>query len=113
VLFAAYRVGKNRVDLPLGCVGWSSAASCAKCACRSASGGSTPSARPAGEFDFEGRAVKPAVLTLPTGNEKRLPAAEATFHNWSGLAMALRGQQISDFPLCNKSFDLSYCGFDL
>ena len=26
---------------------------------------------------------------------------------------ALRGQQISDFPLCNKSFDLSYCGFDL
>jgi hypothetical protein len=26
---------------------------------------------------------------------------------------ALRGQQISDFPLCNKSFNLSYCGFDL
>ena len=35
------------------------------------------------------------------------------FHNWQGLAMALRGQQISDFPLCNKSFNLSYCGFDL
>jgi hypothetical protein len=29
-----------------------------------------------GEFDFEGRKVKPAVLTLPTGNEKWLPAAE-------------------------------------
>jgi len=27
--------------------------------------------------------------------------------------MALRDQQISDFPLCNKSFDLSYCGHDL
>jgi Ni,Fe-hydrogenase III large subunit len=38
---------------------------------------------------------------------------DASFHNWSGLALALRGQQISDFPLCNKSFDLSYCGFDL
>ena len=25
----------------------------------------------------------------------------------------LRGQQISDFPLCNKSFNLSYCGHDL
>jgi Ni,Fe-hydrogenase III large subunit len=38
---------------------------------------------------------------------------DPSFHNWQGLAMALRGQQISDFPLCNKSFDLSYCGFDL
>jgi Ni,Fe-hydrogenase III large subunit len=38
---------------------------------------------------------------------------DPSFHNWSGLALALRGQQISDFPLCNKSFDLSYCGFDL
>jgi len=27
--------------------------------------------------------------------------------------MALRNEQISDFPLCNKSFNLSYCGFDL
>jgi Ni,Fe-hydrogenase III large subunit len=27
--------------------------------------------------------------------------------------MALRNQQISDFPLCNKSFNLSYCGHDL
>ena len=38
---------------------------------------------------------------------------DPSFHNWIGLAMALRGQQISDFPLCNKSFNLSYCGFDL
>ena len=30
-----------------------------------------------------------------------------------GLALAMRGQAISDFPLCNKSFNLSYCGFDL
>ena len=38
---------------------------------------------------------------------------DPSFHNWSGLAMALRDGQISDFPLCNKSFNLSYCGHDL
>jgi Ni,Fe-hydrogenase III large subunit len=38
---------------------------------------------------------------------------DPSFHNWMGLAMALRDQQISDFPLCNKSFNLSYCGHDL
>ena len=38
---------------------------------------------------------------------------DPSFHNWFGLACALRGQQISDFPLCNKSFNLSYCGHDL
>ena len=38
---------------------------------------------------------------------------DPSFHNWIGLAIALRDQAISDFPLCNKSFNLSYCGFDL
>jgi Ni,Fe-hydrogenase III large subunit len=38
---------------------------------------------------------------------------DPSFHNWMGLAMALRDQAISDFPLCNKSFNLSYCGHDL
>lgn len=38
---------------------------------------------------------------------------DPSFRNWIGLAMALRGQQVSDFPLCNKSFNLSYCGHDL
>ena len=38
---------------------------------------------------------------------------DPSFHNWTGLALALRGEEISDFPLCNKSFNLSYCGFDL
>jgi Ni,Fe-hydrogenase III large subunit len=38
---------------------------------------------------------------------------DPSFHNWIGLAQVLRGQAISDFPLCNKSFSLSYCGFDL
>ena len=38
---------------------------------------------------------------------------DPSFHNWFGLALAMRGQEISDFPLCNKSFNLSYCGHDL
>jgi Ni,Fe-hydrogenase III large subunit len=38
---------------------------------------------------------------------------DPSFHNWFGLAFMLRGQQISDFPLCNKSANLSYCGHDL
>lgn len=38
---------------------------------------------------------------------------DPSFHNWSGLALAMRGQAIADFPICNKSFNLSYCGHDL
>ncbi|MBI5149593.1 MAG: NADH-quinone oxidoreductase subunit C [Candidatus Omnitrophica bacterium] len=43
----------------------------------------------------------------------RYKIKDPSFHNWSGLAMAVRGGQISDFPLCNKSFNLSYAGHDL
>jgi Ni,Fe-hydrogenase III large subunit len=52
-------------------------------------------------------------LTDAQGRFSRYKIIDPSFHNWSGLAMALRGQQISDFPLCNKSFNLSYCGHDL
>jgi Ni,Fe-hydrogenase III large subunit len=52
-------------------------------------------------------------ITDPEGRFRRYKIVDPSFHNWSGLAMALRGEQISDFPLCNKSFNLSYCGFDL
>jgi len=51
-----------------------------------------------------------------TDSEGRLSTykvVDPSFHNWMGLAMALRDQAISDFPLCNKSFNLSYCGHDL
>jgi Ni,Fe-hydrogenase III large subunit len=52
-------------------------------------------------------------VTDAAGRLGAYKVVDPSFHNWSGLALALRGQQISDFPLCNKSFDLSYCGFDL
>jgi len=38
---------------------------------------------------------------------------DPSLHNWHVLALAVREQEISDFPVCNKSFNLSYCGFDL
>lgn len=47
------------------------------------------------------------------GRFARYKIIDPSFHNWYGLALALRDQQISDFPLCNKSFNLSYCGHDL
>jgi Ni,Fe-hydrogenase III large subunit len=38
---------------------------------------------------------------------------DPSFHNWLAVALAVRNNEISDFPVCNKSFDLSYCGHDL
>jgi Ni,Fe-hydrogenase III large subunit/Ni,Fe-hydrogenase III component G len=52
-------------------------------------------------------------LTDAQGRFSLYKVVDPSFHNWMGLAVALRNQQISDFPLCNKSFNLSYCGHDL
>lgn len=52
-------------------------------------------------------------LTDSAGRFARYKVVDPSFHNWAGLAMALRNGEISDFPLCNKSFNLSYCGHDL
>jgi len=57
--------------------------------------------------------VSHCLLTDSEGKIARYKVKDPSFHNWTGLAMALRNQEISDFPLCNKSFNLSYCGFDL
>ena len=57
--------------------------------------------------------VSHCVLTQGDGSLLRYKIKDPSFHNWTGLAMSLRNQEISDFPLCNKSYNLSYCGFDL
>ena len=54
-----------------------------------------------------------AAVTGEEGTFRRYKITDPSFHNWTGLAMALRGEQISNFPICNKSFNLSYCGHDL
>lgn len=53
------------------------------------------------------------VLTDKNGNVDQYKIVDPSFHNWMGLAISLRGEEISDFPICNKSFNLSYCGHDL
>ncbi len=52
-------------------------------------------------------------VTDANGRFTSYKVIDPSFHNWFGLACTLREQQISDFPLCNKSFNLSYCGHDL
>lgn len=52
-------------------------------------------------------------LTDQEGKFARYKMIDPSFYNWIGLAIAMRDGAISDFPLCNKSFNLSYCGHDL
>jgi len=52
-------------------------------------------------------------ITDSAGKLSRYKIKDPSFTNWFALAMAVRNQGISDFPLCNKSFNLSYTGNDL
>lgn len=54
-----------------------------------------------------------ALITDKEGNITRYKIKDPSFHNWFGLALAVRENGVSDFPLVNKSFNLSYCGNDL
>ena len=52
-------------------------------------------------------------LTDADGKLSRYKIKDPSFNNWYGLALAVRNNGVSDFPLCNKSFNLSYSGNDL
>lgn len=52
-------------------------------------------------------------LTDSEGRLETYRVKDPSLHNWMALALAVRGEGISDFPICNKSFNLSYCGHDL
>ncbi len=52
-------------------------------------------------------------LTDNNGNLLIYKIKDPSFHNWKALALAVRNNEISDFPVCNKSFNFSYCGHDL
>jgi Ni,Fe-hydrogenase III large subunit len=54
-----------------------------------------------------------SIITDSSGKISFYKIKDPSLHNWTGLALAVRNQDISDFPICNKSFNLSYCGFDL
>ncbi|MFA6294187.1 MAG: hypothetical protein WC637_20520 [Victivallales bacterium] len=61
---------------------------------------------------WRGEVVHIAV-TDEKGGIAQYKIKDPSFNNWYGLSLALRKTAISDFPLCNKSFDLSYAGHDL
>ena len=57
--------------------------------------------------------VAHVAVTDDLGRIRRHKVTDPSFRNWNALALAMGGNQISDFPLCNKSFNLSYAGHDL
>ena len=61
---------------------------------------------------FRGPVIQ-ALETDAKGQLVHYKVQDPSLQNWFGLALAVRDNEISDFPICNKSFDLSYCGSDL
>jgi len=64
------------------------------------------------EEGWRGEIVHAAVVGAG-GRIERYKVVDPSFRNWPALSFAVRNNVISDFPLCNKSFDLSYAGADL
>ena len=52
-------------------------------------------------------------ITDETGQLRKYKIKDPSFNNWLAVALSVKNNGISDFPLCNKSFNLSYSGFDL
>jgi Ni,Fe-hydrogenase III large subunit len=52
------------------------------------------------------------VATDERGRLTRVKVTDPSFLNWSGLVHAVPGNIIPDFPVINKSFNLSYSGND-
>lgn len=52
-------------------------------------------------------------VTNSQGKIVHYKVKDPSLHNWMALALSLRNLEISDFPINNKSYNLSYCGFDL
>jgi Ni,Fe-hydrogenase III large subunit/Ni,Fe-hydrogenase III component G len=53
------------------------------------------------------------VLTGEGGRLARVKVKDPSFVNWPALEYAVLKNIVPDFPLCNKSFNLSYAGNDL
>jgi Ni,Fe-hydrogenase III large subunit len=49
----------------------------------------------------------------PSGILRRVKIVDPSFMNWPALPEALVNTIVPDFPLANKSFNLSYAGNDL
>ena len=51
-------------------------------------------------------------MTDSAGNIYRWKITDPSFHNWRALNVAVRNNIVPDFPVINKSFNLSYSGND-
>jgi Ni,Fe-hydrogenase III large subunit len=54
-----------------------------------------------------------ALEAASDGSLRRVHAHDPSWHNWPVLEHAIIGNIVPDFPLINKSFNLSYSGVDL
>jgi Ni,Fe-hydrogenase III large subunit len=52
-------------------------------------------------------------LRVKNGVVNRYKVRTASFCNWQAMEHAVPGNIVPDFPLVNKSFNLSYAGTDL
>jgi Ni,Fe-hydrogenase III large subunit len=57
--------------------------------------------------------ISHSAITDSRGELLHYKVKDPSFHNWLALALSLRDLEISDFPINNKSYNLSYSGFDL
>ncbi|MBI4689927.1 MAG: NADH-quinone oxidoreductase subunit C [Nitrospirae bacterium] len=53
------------------------------------------------------------VMSDKNGNPLRVKLRSPSFCNWPVVPFAVHGNIVPDFPLCNKSFNLSYSGCDM
>lgn len=79
---------------------------------------SLPDSLPADSFGlavveaFRGELIH-LICTDSKGRIRRYAIKDPSMNNWTAMAIAARNELIADFPVCNKSFSLSYSGHDL
>ena len=87
----------------------------ADCALAAPAEGAAPAADAQGAGWVEGwrGEVLVALETTADGRIRRCHAHDPSWQNWPVLEHAIMGNIVPDFPLINKSFNLSYSGHDL
>ena len=53
------------------------------------------------------------VMADKNGKPLRVKLRSPSYCNWPAVPFAVHGNIVPDFPLCNKSFNLSYSGTDM
>jgi Ni,Fe-hydrogenase III large subunit len=75
--------------------------------------GIPPSASALGYTETPRGSVFYWVMSGKEGTPLRVKLRSPSFCNWPAVPFAVHGNIVPDFPLCNKSFNLSYSGCDM